>query len=70
VVIDGQQSEFIVKSGVSQGTALGLSCSIYHAVMAFPQIHNCVIVFYIKEKHDQGVLQANINQLIKWSKNW
>jgi len=78
VFIDGQQSEFIsVKSGVLQGTILGplmfsvyindISDGISSSMWLFADDS---IMHYIKENHDQDVLQTDINQLIKWSKIW
>ena len=31
---------------------------------------DCILYRIIKEKYDQDILQANINQLIKWSEIW
>ena len=80
VVIDGQEPKFVpVKSGVPQGTVLGplmflvyyyndISGGISSNVRLFAD--GCILYCIIKEKHDQDVLQANINQLIKWSEIW
>ena len=79
VVIDGQQSKFAPgKSGVPQGNFFGplmflayindISGGISSSIRQFAD--NCILYHIIKEKLDQDVLQANINQLIKWSEIW
>ena len=67
-----------VKSGVLQGTVLGpliflvhindISGGISANIRLFAD--DCILYRVIKEKHDQDILQADINQLIKWSEIW
>jgi len=79
VVVDGQQSEFApVDSSVPKGTVLGplmfliyindISSSISSNIRLFAD--DCIFYHIIKEKHDQKILLADINQLIEWTNTW
>jgi len=70
VLVDGQQSEFVpVQSAVPQGTVLGplmflvyindISGDISLNIRFFAD--DCILYCVIKDKHDQNILQVDLN---------
>ena len=62
MVFDGQKSEFTPRPLVFLIYINDISCGLSSNIRLFPD--DCIPYCIIKEKHDQEILQADINQLM------
>ncbi len=79
VLVDGYNArESEVKSGVPQGTVLGLLLfllyinDINEAVDSHTRLFadDCLLNREVKSSHDSDALQADINRVVEWSHTW